>query len=330
MKTLILSLFICSVSLGAEVIDLGTFGGNGSYASDINDSGQILGWSWIDDADNAHAFVREPNGEVTFLYPFRPYAINNAGKIAGVIRAQDGRLYPAIYDHGTITILGSLGGVDGNFVGTAIAINDVGGAAGYAVTKAGDYHAFLFDGTSMIDLGCTPDANRASPNTYASGLNNSGQVVGFQTYKGQGHAFLYDHGKMRSFNSPIPWTAAAFGINNSGQIVGYAIKGGVAHGFLFSQGVFSDIMLGDTYSVARAINEHGQVVGLAYVKPAFCLALCYDVTHAFLFQNGLVFDLNDLAPSNLEVNWASGINVKGQIVGSAIVNGEQHAFLFNP
>ena len=44
-------------------LDLGTLGGEGSYAYDINDAGQVVGWAHIPgDSSYAHPFVWTPGG----------------------------------------------------------------------------------------------------------------------------------------------------------------------------------------------------------------------------------------------------------------------------
>jgi probable HAF family extracellular repeat protein len=73
--------------------------------------------------------------------------------------------------------------------------------------------------------------------TYAEGINNSGEVVGFYVDSGGiDHAFLYNH------NSATHWITLddpnasqnfdvgtyAEGINNSGEIVGYYVDSGGA------------------------------------------------------------------------------------------------------
>jgi len=64
-------------------------------------------------------------------------------------------------------------------------------------------------------------------------------------------------------------TSYAYGINDSGAVVGYAFKAGnVQHAFLYTSGAMLDLNTllptGSGWSVlttARAINDHGQIVG---------------------------------------------------------------------
>jgi probable HAF family extracellular repeat protein len=62
-------------------------------------------------------------------------------------------------------------------------------------------------------------------------------------------------------------------------------------------------------SFGDAINDAGQVVGSLYYFPA-------DSSHAFLYSNGQMMDLNDLIDSKLGITLfgSNGINNKGQIV----------------
>ncbi len=82
--------------------------------------------------------------------------------------------------------------------------------------------------------------------------------------------------------------------------------------------------LGGVFSIAKAINNKGQVVGSANTdsgKP-----------HAFVYYKHQMVDLNNLiaSDSNFVLTSANGINNKGQIVGSGSINGETHAFLLTP
>ena len=78
--------------------------------------------------------------------------------------------------------------------------------------------------------------------------------------------------------------------------------------------------LGGSWSVANAINDNGQVVGVSETTSG--------ERHAFLWQNGTMVDLGTLGGS---WSFARAINDAGQVVGeSEIANGEQRAFLWTP
>ena len=127
----------------------------------------------------------------------------------------------------TITDLGTLGGSES----FASGINNSGKVVGYSpIAENSDYHAFLYEGTTMNDLGTLGGSE-----SYAFGINNSGQVAGYSGTTGNSahHAFLYDGGNMIDLNTLLPtgsgWVLRqAYGINDSGQIVGegYNLNGG--------------------------------------------------------------------------------------------------------
>ena len=67
-------------------------------------------------------------------------------------------------------------------------------------------------------------------------------------------------------------------------------------------------------SVANAINNRGQVVGTSCADPFF------DNCRAFLWQDGVMTDLNTLIPtsSSLSLVIANDITDRGEIVGFAV------------
>jgi probable HAF family extracellular repeat protein len=85
--------------------------------------------------------------------------------------------------------------------------------------------------------------------------------------------------------------------------------------------------LGNAYSTARAINNHGVAVGQSYVAGTSA------VQHAFTWHlGGVMIDLNtQIAPgSGWELLDAQDINDSGKIVGGGIFNGHAHAFMLTP
>src|SRR5438105_11273061 len=76
--------------------------------------------------------------------------------------------------------------------------------------------------------------------------------------------------------------------------------------------------LGGDMSNARDINDAGQVVGAAEIRP--------NVDHAFLYSGGKMMDLGTLGGS---ASFANGVNDAGQVVGYADTGNASHAFLYS-
>ena len=92
--------------------------------------------------------------------------------------------------------------------------------------------------------------------SWGCGINNSGQVVGASHVLGNEsqHAFLYD-GVMHDL---LGISSQASGINDAGVVVGSS-----GNAYLYN-GVMHDLgTLGGNSSCAYAINNAGQVVGMA-------------------------------------------------------------------
>jgi probable HAF family extracellular repeat protein len=221
---------------------IGTLGGSYSSAHAIDSFGRVAGDSTSSDGSH-RSFLFEAGalrnlgtlgGNETLAF-----AINSQGQVTGQSQTADGALQPYVFDGTGLRGLGSLGGR----FGRGHAINDKGQVAGLSELVPGDpkIHAFFWDGSWLRDLGTLPGL----PWTSATGLNNSGEIVGNvydkPDYKGDEYvtyAFVYRDGRMWNLNqviAPSPFTLlVALGINDKGQILCTDGQSGAqrSHGFL--------------------------------------------------------------------------------------------------
>ena len=286
-----------------KVQDLGTLGGN-SFATDINDSGQVVGWSSTTIAGSTVARA--------FLY--------------------DESATPKMQD------LGDLGDIYGT---RANGINNSGQVVGYSYASNGEQleqHGFLYDSTNgMQDLNDLIPADSGGTITSASDINSKGQIAGayFKPIENPNDPYVcYYEAPAEGWDYAAvltPATAAtpatyevqnlgtlggdyshALDINDSGKVVGYGQTSGCGEdAFLYDESATPKMLdlgtLGCNCWRATGINNHGQVVG-------------YGVTvgsHAFLYDSATqkVQDLGDLEGGNMSE--ARGINDSGTVVGSS-------------
>jgi probable HAF family extracellular repeat protein len=327
-----------------SITDLGTLGGAGSYALDINNLGQVVGASTLPNEPLTHAYVYS-NGTMTDLGSLGAGSsgaagINDAGQIVGgtsVTNDRNGPQHGFLYSNGVMRDIGTLGGTGSG----ANAINNAGQIVGSSTT-AGEVatHPFLYSGGIMNDLGTLGGTTAG-----AARINNAGQIVGTSDLTGgtTTHAFLYSNGILKDIGTLNPENSAVFskgnGINDRGQVVGFSSPttqfGG--HAFLYSDGVMRDIgSLGVSngesgplsFAEATDINNAGQIVGIS-------LPINGNNTHPFLYNDGVMTDMS-LLPEVQAAGWrflndAAAINENGQIVGRGVLNiGVEHAYLLTP
>jgi probable HAF family extracellular repeat protein len=221
----------------------------------------------------------------------------------------------------TLTDLGTLTGDD---YSCGYGINASGQVTGESVTTGVDGHAFLYDGTSMQDLGTL-----GGTDSFGQDVNDSGQVVGWSFPAGPiitFHAFLYDSGSMQDLND-ISGTdfLIATGINNNGEVTGWGDVPPVPtqnRAFLYDSEGMQDLgTLGGNMSFGSDVNDNGQVVGWSNPTGS-------SLKHAFLYSDSVMQDLGTLGGDDSE---ARGINNSGQVVGFSQTTGNTawRAFLHN-
>jgi probable HAF family extracellular repeat protein len=265
-----------AIWMNRKMIDVGTLGGNNSFATGINSLDQVVGHAELSSVDpntdllEGHAFLLDRGQKIDLgtLGGRNSVAINlnSRGQVIGFAEAaldKDPQLgfvpfRAALWDGGVIRDLGTLGGKRS----LAFVINRNGQVAGSS-TLAGDveFHAFLWKDGDMQDLGTLP----GDTGSFGNGLNNEGRLVGeSDDATGACRAFVWEDGLMSDLNTLIPadsgWQlCVALDINDGGQITGGGFApNGEFHGFLLTPcdgdhasaaGCQSD---GDTTSISRA------------------------------------------------------------------------------
>lgn len=182
--------------VGTSSNDIGTLGGQNSAATAINDKGQVVGWS------NIATDWTPPTNPQSYYTPQPTHAF--------------------LYQNGKMIDLGTLPGYADS---AATAINASGLIVGHVSNTqdaiyTGSYsmfsspvHAALFDPqTGPVDLNGLLPPNSGWVLQDATGINASGQIVGWGTYNGQEEAFLLNPGSGSPQAVPEPTTLALFGL----------------------------------------------------------------------------------------------------------------------
>ncbi len=301
-------------------IDLGTLGKPGANSwinwGGINDLGEAVGMSETADLD--------PNGEDLCGFGTHLTCV------------------PFLWRAGHMSALPTAGGNNGQ----ASAINNRGDVVGYAETPNADptcpptpidVPVLWKTGIGGHDQADVLSLVGSDVDGVAFGINQNGEAVGYSgTCTAATHAVTWKHNAVSILDDlGIASSNVAYVVNNRGQAAGqvrradnttYEAALWQADGTVTELG----ILPGDFAAFATGINEQGQVVGNNFDSD-------FDWSHGFIWQDGVMTDINALIPAdtNLFVISASNINDSGQISGMATVRsgphaGEIHAFVATP
>lgn len=345
------------------VTDFGTLpdGDGVGWARDVNSLGQVVGST--SSASGEQAFLWQPDapngvtGEILAINDLEDggdsyaFALNDLGQVVGrssIESVERGFLWHPDTPNGTSGSAYDLGSLPGGGDRSgASGINAYGQVVGYSQTSTGS-RAFLWQPASdnsttglLVDLGDLPGGEDYS---VGQDINDSGQVVGSSWAADERRPFawspsvpnsssgtLYDLGDLEGGRAE----GGAIGINDAGQIVGHSSATSGFRGFLTDLSALGspvaelldlgDLPGGSDYSLARDINNHGQIVGVG----------TDNGQKAVIWADSIrLIDLNDLldpaSGSGWMLNYASGINDAGQIVGYGTLNGVRRGFLLTP
>lgn len=301
-------LLLSHLTVSAEVLDLGTLGGDSSWALDINDANQVVGYSRT--ADGHYRAFLWADGVMTDLGALGSgdsfaHAINGLGQVIGTSYSEYGHSYASAvaWQGGVITdISGPLSGSS-----HPAAINNVGQIVGVNLDSNSADRCVVWDGGQVVAL--------VTLGGYLCSLrdiNDAGQAVGWghtQFGVGAAHAFLWNSGGITDLHPEGAVASEAIGISESGAAVGgYSTSSYTSHPVLWFGGQMTDLgSLGGNHGYAAFVNNALQVAGNSQVADG----LGY---HAFFWQNGVMSDLGTLGgPSS----WTHDLNEAGQVVGSA-------------
>jgi len=337
------------------VQDLGTLGGTYSLAGGINNNGLVEGYSTLtgDTAEHASLWWKHfgpidlgtlggPNSDAGWRPSERGEIGGGSDTTTPDPNGEDFCGYgtyliclPFVWRDGVMTPLPTLGGNNG----WAAGINDLSEAVGVAENATIDptcppfleYKPVIWTKGQIHELATFP----GDPDGLAYAINDQGQATGLSGPCGPGaHALLWQKGKAIYLGGLGGTISEGVDINHWGQVTGLSTLLGdtTYHAFLWQKhtGMIDlGTLPGDVDSSGDGINNNGQVVG------GSCSQDIESSCRAFLWQNGVMTDLNTLIPpdSPLYLLEATGtINDQGQIAGIAlqISTGETHAFLATP
>ena len=328
------------------IIDVGSLGGTSTVAYGINESGWIVGSSFIESDRDYHAYLWNQKS-MTDLGTFggedsRSNDLNEIGQIVGIASLPGGSIFTGhafLWEDNYMLDLGTLGGDQSN----ARAINNSGQIVGNSQLIPGEglYHAVLWDDNGITELESLEPTNSSD----AFKINNNGIIAGMSWY--QGTKYWYNHAVIWSAPNEITDLGTledsdafsqAYDINDLNHVVGYSEYRHSDHTFLWMNGVMHDIHV-DYWefpyfdeSYPWGVNNYGQIVGV-WASSVFEGKLLFLMEYEpEVLPIQYVVSLASLLPplNNWELTYVQDINDAGQIIGTGERAGDTYGYLLSP
>lgn len=205
-------------------------------------------------------------------------------------------------------------------------------------------HAFQWSNGVLSDLGALP----GGVNSNAFAINSRGVIAGLAQNGAIDplllsspppwgvqvmHAVTWQDGHITDLGTLGGYLSVAQAINDRGQVVGLALNdipdpvsafglfvGTQMRAFLWLSGVMQDLgTLGGPDAWADAVNERGQVAGIAFTNAVINPITGVPTTDPFLWANGTMQDLGTLGGA---YGFANALNNQGQVVGFSDLTGD--------
>lgn len=195
--------------------------------------------------------------------------INKHGQVAGGSLTASGETHAFFWDGGGMRDLGPIDGYRPNApdLPAVQALNDRGQVVvNWQLATTAEGHAFLWTDGALRDLGTLPGGRES----WASGLNNRGQVIGWSNLaEGGTGAFLWEDGVMTDLGTLGGTYSQALLINDAGQVAGISLTAlGELRAFIWADGHMTELRAGtdgspcNCHDFVSDMNASGQVVGI--------------------------------------------------------------------
>ena len=315
-----------------SLMNVGSFGQGNTYPTDMNDLGQVVGYS-LYAPFTFHGFRTASNAPInpatddvgTFGGPTYSYAyaINNLGQVVGEAGAPGTttQIFRTAPNRPINPLTDNLGAASGRS-GSAFGINDLGEVVGYMAGPTSGARAFRTAPNGPINP-VTDDLGRLRSNSFyvnGTGINDLGQVVGVDMLANGVSPMAFRTAPHADINpatdnlGSLGGDTYVGGINNLGQVVGMSLRSGQMRAFRtrpsarINSGTDDLGTLGGA-SGASDINDFGVVVGASENSSGQRLAFVHDGTRMYNL-NGLL----DATGAGWLLVDAVAVNNRGQIL----------------
>lgn len=226
-----------------NVTELPRLNGFNGQGADINNSGQIAGFSWAD--SNFHAVRWDADNTIHDLPTLggafgRATGINDLGYVVGSsFTADDAAQHATLWKpDGSVIDLDT----SGSSSSWAEKINNEGQIVGFTTNENGlwDMTLWNLDGSAPIDLTASlaADVDTGFDQGHSTLINDAGQVV-FDAFNADGSqvSYLWENGSLLDIGTLLPADISLLtvtGINDNGVMYGRALSNGAFGGFVLT------------------------------------------------------------------------------------------------